>query len=166
MNRTVELLRLFNECGRIEGRKKLQKLVHILKESGNPLDYRYSFHYHGPFSAELKDEIDFLASKEVITETAASTNFAEFRQFVYTATPLLTDLLEEFQATQAPEWSEFAKALNTKSAQELEAISTIVFLIRKGSTEAEIPDQFRSLKPHLAPLFNNAIEIAKEVVTK
>lgn len=164
MNRTIELIRLVMVCGHIDGRKKLQKIVHILKEAGHPFDYRYGFHFHGPFSVELKGEIDLLTAERLIEEKEGATDSGAFPQYSYTASSEAAKLLKNVPCSDTPGWAELAKSLNAKSAQELETISTVVYLMRHGNTVDALSEQFKQLKPQLVAQFDSAKAFADKVI--
>lgn len=164
MSRTVELLRLVQVCRKIEGRKKLQKIVHILREAGYPFHYRYSFHLHGPFSAELKRDIDLFSEENLLDERESTTRYGEFAQYEYRPTDQTNILLSELEADSEPVvWSSLAVRLNEKSAQELEAISTILYLLRSGTKRDELKARFESLKPQLSSNYQTAESFALEI---
>jgi len=162
MNRTLELLRLVQTCGQIDGRKKLQKIVHVLKEVGYPFDFRYGFHFHGPFSAELKAEIDGLKCEDLVEEQDSSDPSSEFRHYSYSVSDAGAALLKNVYENQSPDWATLAQKLNSFAAKELEAISTIVFLMQMGKTNGDIDEQFKTLKPQLVREF----EVAKNVAAQ
>lgn len=166
MNRAVELLRLIAICDRIEGRKKLQKIVHILREAGHPFTYRYGYHFHGPFSAELKGEIDSLVAESIIDEREGETFSGDFKQYAYTLSNSGRSIIDSFGGRESPPWAVLACELNEKPAQELEAISTLVYLVRSGCTDAQIQQRFDQLKPHLAGYFDAALPFALQVIGK
>lgn len=165
MSRMFELLRLVDTCREIQGRKKLQKMVHLLREAGHPFGYRFEFHFHGPFSAELKGAIDSFVAQKLIAERVAEPP-GEYRQYSYASTPELKRLLEDFGGTGDPEWAELAKRLNGKPAQDLEAISTVAFLMRCGHGGDELKERFMALKPQLANLFDSAQTEAGRIVAR
>lgn len=163
MSRTIELLRLLRVCERVEGRKKLQKLVHILREAGHPFAYRYGYHFHGPFSIELKGEIDALIEEELIIEERGESDSGDFIQYTYRLGEGALNLLNS-RSDRSPEpWAPLAKELNAKSAQELEAISTVIYLIRNGCTEESLRDRFGQLKPHLLSQYEGASSCARSL---
>jgi len=162
MNRTIALLHLVQMCGTIDGRKKLQKIVHILKEAGYPFGYRYGFHLHGPFSAELKGDIDLLQADDLIAEHESP--IGGYTQYSYAATPSGNQLLQETEPPGEPEWLPLARELNGKSPQQLEAISTVIYLRRHPLGPKSIEERFRALKPQLVNLFGEATAFADRVV--
>lgn len=163
MNRTIELLRVIECCGRIEGRKKLQKIVHILKEAGAPLGYRYGYHFHGPFSAELKGEIDTLVAEELLREEEGATPVADYKQYSYALGEAGAQVLRRYAPKERPEWQGLAAELNRKSAQELEAVSTLLYLRRHGYEGERLRAQFAQLKPQLTGGFGAAEAMAQRI---
>ncbi|HVZ94482.1 MAG TPA: hypothetical protein VG797_08225 [Phycisphaerales bacterium] len=162
MNRTIELLRLLLACNTIEGRKKLQKIVHILREMGYPFPFRYGYHLHGPFSSELKSEIEVLVAERLVEEVQGDTLY-DSRMYTYKASREVCDLVGP-QVTA--DWVPVARDLNNKSAQELEAISTLIYLARSGHGEDDIQSRFEKLKPHLSQYFASAWLLAESVLSK
>ncbi len=163
MNRTIELLRVIDCCGRVDGRKKLQKIVHILKEAGVPLGFRYGFHFHGPFSAELKGEIDTLVAEDILLEAEGATPVADYKQYSYSLGEAGAEMLREYAPKEKPEWQGLAAELNRKSAQELEAVSTLLYLRRHGYEGERLRRQFGELKPQLVGGYEAAETMAREV---
>jgi uncharacterized protein YwgA len=163
MNRTIELLRVVQSWGRIDGRKKLQKIVHILKEAGAPLEFRYGFHFHGPFSAELKGDIDALVAEAILKEEEGATRVADYKQYSYSLGEAGAELLRQYAPGETPEWSGLAAELNGKSAQELEAVSTLLYLQRHGYEGEKLRQRFGELKPQLAAGYGVAEAMARRI---
>lgn len=63
------LLRFIDSVRAVSGRKKLQKIVFIMKYIGFPIDFRYSWHYYGPYSSDLALKIDSLVNQNLLEET-------------------------------------------------------------------------------------------------
>lgn len=163
MSREFEVLKLLAVCDRIEGRKKLQKLVHILKEAGFPFKFRYGYHFHGPFSSELKAGIDALVADGMVQEEEGETFSGDHRQFTYR----LDDSARAFLPSAiAPDWAALARSLNEKSPKELEAISTVIFLMREGCDDARLRERFLLLKPHLSHQMPSALQAAQRLISK
>lgn len=156
MNRTFELVKLLTVCESIDGRKKLQKIVHVLRSLGFSFTYQYSFHHHGAFSAELKNEIDLLVAGGLVEE---SEQFAgEYRKYVYKATSEAHAVLKTSGIGQiSPPWINLAKELSRMSAQDLEAISTVFYLDDLGYSDSALREQFTRLKPHLVANLDSSI---------
>lgn len=147
MKRAVELLRLINSCESIKGRKKLQKIVHILQCSGHSFGFKYSFYHHGPFSADLKNEIDFLVSSDFVSEEEKARG--EYTQYVYSLNPSCLSVMKPMGLEIEPDWRELARELSKRPAKVLESISTILYLFDLDLSESEVRDEFKRLKPHL-----------------
>lgn len=156
-----QVARLINACEVIEGRVKLQKIVHILQEAGYPFDQEFGYLHHGPYSSELRHEIDQLVSWKLVNE--ASGPVIEYTQYVYSPADSLPDILEEIGEDEVPEWAELAKQLNRKSSAELEAISTTLYLMRKGFKDEALSQRFAELKPHLSGRFKDCLKQAKRL---
>ena len=152
MSRTMELLRMFSVCGNIQGRKKVQKIVHLLQCKGYSFGFRYAFHFHGPFSSELKAEIDRLVSMGLVDEREVTSG--SYQSYEYQAQPNAGPFV---RAVTLPEWAELAKQLSGKSAKELEVMSTIAYLQDCGTSPSEIEAEFMLLKPHLSSLFSEGL---------
>lgn len=156
MNRTVRLLHLLSECEKVEGRKKLQKTVHILKSVGCPLEYKYSFYLHGPFSAELKDDIDRLVDFGLLSEIEGEKG--NYKVFEYQATEAASELLKDLLiANSEDDWVGVCRELVGKSSSILEAMSTVLFIRDKFDNRNDLKIEFVRLKPKLEPLFDEAV---------
>jgi uncharacterized protein YwgA len=71
MHPIVPLLQLLHLLKRVEGRKKLQKLVHILQERGVPFPEQFEYSYYGMYSAQLRSEVERLESEKLVDEKEA-----------------------------------------------------------------------------------------------
>ena len=165
MSRTIQLLQLVGACKRIEGRKKLQKMVHILQSAGYTFEYPFSLHYHGPFSFELKAELDALCAEGIVREqhTVASGN--DFPQYDFQPGEKLPEILSRVGADDSPAWAAAARELNGKPSHELEAISTLLFLKDRGFQDERLQQRFAELKPRLASKFESANAAADRFVS-
>lgn len=88
--------------GKVMGRKRFQKAVHLLQFLGYPLPETFSYHHYGPYSPELQDELDFLAEIGLLEETRST------RGYLYEVTPkgglLLNKIAELGLAEPLPEF--------------------------------------------------------------
>src|SRR3954454_16362182 len=65
----VLLLHVIDKAGRVEGRKRLQKIVCIAKtEYKIPFTYHFKPYFYGPYSEELSDSIDSLRGAGLVEE--------------------------------------------------------------------------------------------------
>jgi len=149
MHPVVPVLQLINALARIEGRKKMQKTVHILKELGAPFQERFEYSYYGMYSAQLKGELEALAKEGLISE---SESLGTNKSFIFEAQPEAAKLLAEIGLSDPPPWIAVAEQLNALPSQVLEGISTILFLRRTETDAGAIRRSLLSLKPHLEPI--------------
>ncbi|HEY5706320.1 MAG TPA: hypothetical protein VIS96_12165 [Terrimicrobiaceae bacterium] len=158
--RIAQLLRLL---GRVEGRKKFQKLVHILKELDYPFTETFEFSYYGMYSQQLRSELDSLAADSLIVERRSINQFG-CPFFEFESTPKLSAFLEELDVEVDPDWARAAKKLNSLQAQILEGVSTILFLRRRGLEGHQLKQRVLSLKPHLAEYYEQCERQANEIL--
>lgn len=144
MHPIVPLLQLLHVVGRIEGRKRLQKMVHILQELGFPFQERFQYSFYGMYSLQLKAEVDVLKEEGLVAETSAGNG-----SFAVAGTAGLNDLLGRFDLVDEPVWAGQAQYLNSLSPIVLEGISTILYLRHTESDEEVVRERLLTLKPHL-----------------
>ncbi|MDB6118908.1 MAG: hypothetical protein JWO08_2689, partial [Verrucomicrobiaceae bacterium] len=125
MNTLLQLGILFKGVSHVEGRKKLQKMVHILQEFGVPFGVRFGYHHYGPFSEQLQDSLQSFQHDGLIAETPVG---GQFPTSQFTPEAKLLELLDQVGATVSPAWVDFASELNAKSPRDLEAISTLIYV--------------------------------------
>lgn len=164
MDLLLNVALLVRACGEIKGRKKLQKIVYILQEAGGPFRERFGMLHYGPYSSELKSELDLLVddNNRLIAEEKVQ---EAYETYVYSPGEKLDELLTSVEATPEPSWAKTARDLNKRSAQMLEAVSTILFLQRRGFDSDRIEERFKKIKPQLAALFDEAQKLAAKYVT-
>lgn len=145
---------LISACEQIDGRVKLQKIVHILQESGfaDSFEEEFGYLHHGPYSSELKREIDQLVEWDLVSER--SENICDYTKYVYEPGEDLPGVLTKLGLIEEPAWKDLATDMNKKPSQELEGISTIMFLRRRGFSSDRLRNRFTELKPHLANRFD------------
>ncbi len=166
MNTLFQLAALFDAVTEIEGRKKLQKTVHILQEFGVSFGVGFGYHHYGPFSEQLQDCLQIAQHDLLIMETEVPGQPPTFR---FKADKRLIGLWKILGDGSPPKWAEFANELNRKSPRDLETISTLVYLEKLrgiGTSTNQIDEEFKSLKPHLfdrlEPARKNLIEFRQK----
>lgn len=155
MNTLIQLGQLLQAVSQVEGRKRLQKMVHILQEFGVSFDVRFGYHHFGPFSDQLQDSLQSFQHDRLISETPVG---GQFPTSQFKAEPELINLLTLVGASDSPCWARFAAELNDKSPRELEAISTLIYVEKQETSfDAEqLQAAFEKLKPNLKDLLPNA----------
>ena len=152
--------RLIAELGGVEGRKRLQKIVHLLRAKGHEeFKQRFILHYFGPFSRQLATQLDFLSAAELIIEVPEE-NGAFSYSVPEGARADLSDLRSG--SAEPPPWAEFAQELDNASTEELESVSTLVFLHLRGTKGNVLEAEFARVKPHLTARFSDARQFADE----
>lgn len=154
MQGMLQLLRLITSLNKVEGRKKLQKIVHILKVCGYDFPQHFGYLHYGPFSSEVAAEIDSLVSGDLVAEQGKG---QQYEAYVYTPLETAQKLLVELKQEGQPEWYARAEQLNQKPVAELEAVSTILYLKANGFTGEKLKERFLELKPVLKSLYNSAL---------
>jgi hypothetical protein len=149
----VPILQLLNLLKRVDGRKKLQKIVHILQELGAPFRERFEYSFYGMYSKQLRSELDSLAADKLLLESETSNDFGA-PSYVFECGPAVAPLLREVGADSVPAWEDSATKLNTLSPKLLEGISTILFLRKQGMDGEALKRHLLELKPHLADCYD------------
>src|SRR5262245_16788301 len=99
MQGMLQLLRLIDSLGKVEGRKKLQKIVHILKARGHDFPQHFGYLHYGPFSSEVAAEMDSLVSGKLVKEQGEG---QPFEAYVYEPRDSARKLLAELKQNDEP----------------------------------------------------------------
>ncbi len=85
----------FTNQRKIEGRKRLQKLVCILKHGREvPFSFNFKPYYYGPYSEELTDAVDTLVGLGLLAEKKELLS-SGISKYVYELTPQGDEKVEE-----------------------------------------------------------------------
>jgi len=157
---TYLLLKLFNQADLIQGRKKLQKMVHLLSSTGTNFPFKFQYHHYGPYSAELQQEIDFMVSYGMLDEIKSS----------YGYTYQVTDRGREFMNQLDSQYNEnvnqdLVGSLNQQSSQFLEMVSTYAFLLDSNYDSEGAKKKALELKPHLEWCIDDAINYYHQMIS-
>ncbi|HVT89098.1 MAG TPA: hypothetical protein VHD56_09620 [Tepidisphaeraceae bacterium] len=155
MDGMLEVLRLIFVLDELKGRKKLQKIVHILQSRGFNFPQRFGYLHYGPYSSQLASEIDALVAGNLLKEEKGVGD--DYTPYVYELSDEAMKLLKDLNSTGKPPWITLAKNLNEKDPNYLEAMSTILYLKANGFEGNNLRDRFVSLKPHLKAKFDKAL---------
>lgn len=157
MHPAIPIGQLMLHLGAIEGRKKLQKMVHILQSRGAPFRESFELSHFGAFSGELHAEVDCLVRDKLIEEQEP---LKAGKGWTYRASPKLRELFSGLAIPRKAGWLDLAAELNKRSAQDLEGISTVIFLQDRGWTGKALREQFHVLKPHISTSFERYLKDA------
>ncbi|AGA59445.1 hypothetical protein Theco_3398 [Thermobacillus composti KWC4] len=154
------VLSIFSVVEKVYGRKKIQKMVHLLEAAGTRMPFKYEYHYYGPYSAELQAELNDLAQQGFLRETTHD------ETYVYEITDKgrkFKEKLDQFGITVAID-KELVQSMVQQSSQFLEMVSTYAFLINAGYEPGEAKNKAIELKSHLKDLVDKAISYYNEQV--
>lgn len=114
----------FTNQKKIEGRKRLQKLVCILKHGRDiPFSYNFKPYYYGPYSEELTDTVDTLVGLGLLKEEKEILN-SGIAKYVYELTPQGNEKIEESvkniqTGIDIEKFQALTKELESKSTEDL-----------------------------------------------
>ncbi|WP_303966735.1 YwgA family protein [Sporosarcina ureae] len=117
----VQFISLANE---VNGRKKMQKMVYILKKMNFPFAEKYELHMYGPYSEELTLRVEELCEMGFLAERFEDKG--SYKQYCYQVTDEGSKFISTVDAPkeQLPGCIE---RLNEKSSRFLELVSTLLF---------------------------------------
>lgn len=151
------LLIIFHSLQSVYGRKKLQKMIHLMGIAGAPLPFKYVYHHYGPYSASLQEEMNFLVQQGFIEEQK------EHDAYTYTLMEKGTkfkDILDEDYELNLDD--DLLHKLKEQSSQFLELLSTYAFLLDSLHTPDQAKAKALELKPHLAEYLDECIDFYHE----
>jgi hypothetical protein len=160
--KTYRVLSLVAALGVVHGRKKLQKTAFLLQHWGTDLMSRFSYHFYGPYSADLQAAVRDLVDRELLQEEQ------EKGGYVYRITEKGQAFIRKWEGQFGGEHpfaipQELLERLQGQSAPFLELLSTYAFLLETGDDPEEASKKAQRLKPHLAPLVDEVIRFYEEV---
>lgn len=126
------------------GETHVQKGTYLLKHLvGVPLEYKFTLYKHGPFSFQLRDDLDYLRSGRALAYETQERYGPKLR---------VDRAVESKEAPKyLPEIRFVAEALGSKGVTQLEALSTAL-LVTLEKDDADIESRaarLLKLKPHL-----------------
>lgn len=162
-NSTYCLLKFFDTVEKVNGRKKLQKMIHLLENSGEDFPFKYEYHFYGPYSAQLQEEVITLVQQGFLTESN------EDDTYIYQ----ITDKGKKFKSNLEGSGNfklilneELLSLLSQESSQFLEMVSTYSFLIESGYSLDLAKQKAEELKPHLEGYIDRAVTFYSSNILK
>lgn len=151
---TYQLLTFFDSAEGIRGRKKLQKMIHLLKSAGTEFPFKYRYHHYGPYSAQLQAEMNQLVKQGYLNEKLENGAY----KYKITDNGLKFKSMLELDGGFSFSLNEAVLSeLKEQDTQFLEMFSTYVFLIESGDTRKEAEEKAKQLKPNLINWLDEAI---------
>ncbi len=169
MEQYVKLLAIFERCGKIYSRIKIQKMLYIIKSLGFPVTEEYEYRDYGPYSEELASELRssvnarFLLEEKVAgpRELGYEPDFYEdeadaYERFDLSVAARGGQFLKE-QLSQNPglepisaQMAELAADLNKYPPRKLELIATLMFIEDQEGNPKHVVKVLKSLKPQFS----------------
>lgn len=157
-----QLLRFFDVAEKIHGRKKLQKVIHLLQSEGAAFPFPYRYHHYGPYSPQLQAEMNQLVEQGYLEEDA--------KEGAYEYT--ITDKGREFKTLLEDDGNfsfQFNEGLMNdlvgEDTQSLEILSTYIFLLEMGDSKDVAKEKAKQLKPHLTDRLDAIAEKYADQIT-
>lgn len=165
-DKTIALAKLIDELKSVNGRKRLQKIVHLLRSAPfKEFDYDFVLYYYGPFSRELATDLDFLCKAQLVRESQPASPETD-NTYRYEVNEEKSRIIQNLgqrgsgQSSTRPRWSQLAATLNKENTPFLEAVSTVVYLARTGLGRDRLEMAFKRAKPRLSRCFDRALAFA------
>lgn len=133
-----QLAKLVDWAGRLESRKRLQKVVYMLQAAGCQLDADFYLHRYGPYSDDVARLTDEMVRADLLKES--ETQISCGSMYTYQLPAAIKQKLGETEVTErGVEWmnqmvsfEDLAKSLFKADAKQLEYASTIVYFRKQG----------------------------------
>ena len=160
---SIAVAAVIKELDIVKGRKRLQKIIHLLKTKGHS-EFKQGFilHYFGPFSHRLASQLDFLIGDNLISE-----DHDPEKGYVYSikdseAEDRLNGLCSDW--IDDSDWKDFAIVLNGEHVDFLEAVSTLAYIYNCNNSFQgdDLKNEFVRIKPHLKGRYKEALEFADD----
>ncbi|MBU7046926.1 MAG: hypothetical protein HXS54_10885 [Theionarchaea archaeon] len=136
--------------GGVDGRKKIQKMIHIAKALGYPFREDFTLYLYGPYSEELAAEIQRMKELDLLRERELDSSY------IITLTENGKTFLKYFQDNVAREsgnekfekMRNLFKELSIYTLWELEIIATLFYFYQTGYNNLDqLQDVVRGVKP-------------------
>ncbi|MEX0885885.1 MAG: hypothetical protein WD009_05550 [Phycisphaeraceae bacterium] len=173
MNR-YQLAKLIDWAGgKLETRKRLQKVTYLLKAAGCPLDAEFTLHHYGPYSHDVAELVDEMVAAKLLKEEAVR-NEVVGHSYHYELPEHTQEQLHGMDGSPRGaelagglgDYEQLARDLFQRTVPRLELASTVAYFHRqgKGWEEArEAAARFKSQEPNGAPM-REAEQLARKVV--
>jgi uncharacterized protein YwgA len=161
-NQGYYLLKLIDSVPELEGRKRLQKLMYLMKYAGFPIEVRYSWHYYGPYSADLALQIDSLVDSGLLKEEDMVLGY---RYKTSEAGKTALAQVEGYRGNRkirqfVSAWLDDFKSFSTYKVSDLEKASSVLYWKEWGKREDDAIRTTESLKGKLTAC---VLKITKDV---
>jgi uncharacterized protein YwgA len=169
MNRTQNLVivsrlaRKLADRGSWAGEMHIQKAVFLLQDlTGVPTEYEFILHHYGPFSYELREELNMMRGEGLIDLTPRPYPYGpSFR--TTDAALYLEDRFSKTLARYAPQVDFVVSLVRNRSAADLERLATAAYLVhdQPDAEDKSLAERLHSIKPHVS--FESALAAIEEI---
>lgn len=150
----------------VDGRKKLQKMIHIAEVLGYPLEEYFTLHLYGPYSQELAADVQRMKEMNIVIEREMD------NYYIIKLTEDGEKFLEHFQENikedigveKFNKMKNLFRKLSFFEPWKLEIISTLFYFYQIGYTDFDhLQQKVRKAKPKFSPA--QISDMLKEVRT-
>lgn len=152
MNRSLMkkylILKSLNMVEKIDGRKKIQKIIYLINNKMSNVFSDYRFYLYGPYSDQLFYELQNLNDDEIINEIS---NTQSYSYMITNKGKEFLDLLESKMSVEDIEIFEIVKRLNEYSSEDLEIMASLYYISREFNEISceEMVEELMERKPYL-----------------
>ena len=168
-----QLIKLVSMAGTLKTRKRLQKVVYLLQESGMDFDVSFRLHHYGPYSSDVADLLNQVSDDDILVQNVEVNQAGS--QFDYRLADEWADKLSEFEGSIAGQNEKrsfdsnatMIQKLLGENLRKLELGSTIAyFRSQKNETWEDAfahACQFKSISP-VDSSSKAALDFAKDIL--
>ncbi len=158
----LQIIKELNSVGSWSGNTHIQKTVSLVQSILGEEIYKFTIHHYGPYSFELRDDLERLVSVGFVTRT-----FDDFGYHYKITEKGLEYLQKNFELNYIADIiKEVAFHFGRAPTYVLELFSTIDYALRKYDTDSEkvIVEYVKRLKPHFSEtVIAKALEMWKDI---
>jgi uncharacterized protein YwgA len=136
-------------------------MIYLCKTAGQDFNEHYIYHYYGPYSFELSQEIDELVRMDIIKEEETRNVYKYKITRMGDALYKQGLLKAKIEPERLDQLQRLCKEINTKDVPFLEVASTAAFLKENGYSDSDIPDKTKELKGEV--IKNNSIDLKEAI---
>ena len=142
---TFALLKLLSRRP-INGRKKMQKISHLLQVQRAAIPFPFTYHHYGPYSPALQETLDRLVESHMVEEVHSASGY------VYRLTDDGESFLKRLEADGYDLTFDegLLNILLEKPATFLEVLSTYAYFREQGLSSEQAVQKVKLLKAHLS----------------
>ena len=168
-----QLVKLVSMVGTLETRKRLQKVVYLLQESGMDFDASFRLHHYGPYSSDVADLLNQMSDEGILVQNIVPNQAGS--QYNYIVADEWAAKLDEFENSNAGQLekiffdnnADLIHKLLKGDLRQMELGSTIAYFRRQKNESWENAFthacQFKSVSPEAAAP-KAALDFAKDII--